>query len=128
MLTKTKATKAKTAFNKVLPSPVPYEYSWEEYESDAELVTAKDEMTLEEQRKARNTDKQANARTKALNLALTAAGIVKPTAENDEQIRLADLFKTLMTAKSKDGQPLYTVEKARELASSMVGVEWEDEA
>lgn len=126
MQNKSKSTKARSAFNKTLATPVPYSYSWKEYETDEELIAAKDEMTLEEQRKARNTDAAANARTKALNAALLAAGIVRPTAENDDQVRLADLFKTLMTAK-KNGEPMYTVEKARELASSMAGVEWADE-
>ena len=115
---------AKTAYSKTLETPLPYDYKWSVYETDEELVAAKDEMTLEEQRKQRNTDRQNNARQKALQAALDNAGIVKPTAENDPQIGLRDMFKTLQTAKLPDGTRRYSDEQARSIASQTLGVEW----
>ena len=78
------------------------------------------EMTLDEQRKQRNTDRQNNARQKALSAALDAAGIVKPNLENDEQLRLREFFKVVMSSKK------YTEQQARELASTTLGIAWAD--
>lgn len=120
---KTGESVATTAYGKKLDAPITYGYKWTAYETDEELVAAKDELTLEEQRKTRNTERQSNARQKALQVALDGAGIVKPTAENDDQIRLKDMFRTLMTAKV-NGEPKYSAEQARAVASELVGVEW----
>jgi hypothetical protein len=125
MQTKQKKAVANTSFGKAHP-PLPFSYEWQVYDTTDEMVAAKDEMTLEERRKARNTEKQNNARGKALKAAQDAAGIVKPTAENDEQVRLKDVYKTLLTAKV-NGQPKYTDEQAREVASTVTGVSWEDD-
>jgi len=115
---------ANTAFGKKLESPLTYSYAYSTYESTDELVAAKDEMTLDEQMKSRNSDRANNARQKAYAAALDAAGIVKPTAENDPQIGLRDMFKTLQTAKLADGSRRYTDEQAKEIASTNLGVEW----
>lgn len=121
-----KATESKTAHGKTLENPIPYEYDWTIYETEAEVVAAKDEMTLEEQRKARNAERANNARAKALQAALDKAGIVKPTAENDPQVGLRDMFKTLQTAKLPDGTRRYTDAQARDIASTNLGVEWDE--
>jgi len=125
METKPGKSEAKTAYGKVLATPLTYEYKWTAYETDEELVAAKDELTLEEQRKTRNTERQNNARQKALQAALDAAGIVKPTAENDPQIGLRDMFKTLQTAKLADGSRRYSDEEAKSIAATTLGVEWD---
>jgi hypothetical protein len=124
MENKTGTSVATTAYGKKLDAPISYDYSWKAYQTDEELVTAKDELTLEEQRKTRNTERQNNARQKALQAALDAAGIVKPTAENDPQIGLRDMFKTLQTAKLPSGERRYTDAQAREIASQTLGVDW----
>lgn len=126
MVEKTGTSEAKTAYGKKLDTPLTYDYKWTEYADGPELVAAKDEMTLDEQVKQRNIDRMANARQKALTARLEAAGITKPTAANDDQVRLRDMFKTLMTAKDKTtGQPLYTEEQARAFASQACGgIEW----
>lgn len=126
MTNKTGTSVANTAHRKTLATPITYNYKWVEFDTEEELVAAKEEMTLEEQRKARNTDRLNNARTKALTAALDAAGIVKPTAENDPQVALKDMFKTLQTAKLPDGTRRYTDEQAREIASTNLGTEWEE--
>lgn len=124
MENKSATSTASTAYGKKLDTPLPYDYKWTAYENGEELVAAKDELTLDEQVKTRNTERQSNARQKALQAAYDAAGIVKPTAENDEQVRLRDMFKTLMTAKAPNGEAKYTEAQAREVASTVVGVEW----
>jgi hypothetical protein len=121
---KTGQSVAEKAWGKKLDAPISYEYSYTTYESGEELVAAKDELTIDEQLKVRNSERQTNARQKALAVALDAAGIVKPTAENDSQIALRDMVKTLLTSKMPDGSRRYTEEKAREVASLNLGVEW----
>jgi hypothetical protein len=121
---KTKASVAETAYGEKLAQPIAYEYSWEVYENPEELKAANDQLTLAEQVKVRAAEAQANARQKALTAALEAAGIVKPTAENNEQVRLRDTYKMLMTAKLADGSPKYTPEQAREVASTVIGADW----
>jgi hypothetical protein len=121
---KTGTSVATTAYGKKLDAPISYDYKWTAYENGEALTAAKDELTLDEQVKVRNTERQNNARQKALQAALDAAGIVKPTAENDPQIGLRDMFKTLQTAKLPDGSRRYTDAQAREVASTTLGVEW----
>lgn len=115
---KTLTARAETAYGKKLESPIDYTYTFDVYADGAELQAAKDELTLDEQVKVRNTERQSNARQKALAAALDAAGIVKPTIENDEQLRLRDMFKVLMSSKR------YTEEAARELAATTLGLTW----
>ena len=124
MKTETGKSVAKTAYSKPLAVHIPYEYSWDAYETNDELVAAKDEMTLDEQRDFRNNARMANARQKELQTQLDKAGIVRPTAENDPQIALKDTFKSLQAAKLPDGTRKYTDEKAKALAADLIGVDW----
>lgn len=121
MITKTKSTVCKEAYGNKLEVPVPYTYSWKVYETEQEMVAANDQLSLKQQVKARAREAQSNERSKALKLALTAAGIEEPTIQNDEQLRLTEMFKVLMSSKR------YTEEQARELASSTLGIEWADD-
>jgi len=86
----------------------------------AELVAEKDELTLAEQVKVRNGEKVGKARAAALAVELANRGVIKPTAENDSQILLKDIFDKLMLSKR------YTVEAAREMAAQVSGIDWED--
>lgn len=121
MENKTGKSEALTAYGKKLEAPIQYDYKWTNYVSFDELSEAKDELTNAEQVKIRNTERQNNARQKALTAALEAAGIVKPTIENDDQLRLRETFKNLMSSKK------YTEEAARELAAQVLGLEWASE-
>jgi hypothetical protein len=131
MLEKSKTTSTSKAYKKALPKPIKFQFDWKEYpvttEGEAEFIAANAQMTVKEQIKAVNAAAKASARTTALTAALEAAGIVRPTAENDDQIRLRDIYKTLLTAKTKSGEKKYTEEQARQLASDMTEVEWDDE-
>lgn len=124
---KSEKTVAKSAFGKALKKAIPYEFSWEVYTTDAELVAAGDQMSIKEQRQARNAQSKAKARGEALTIALKNAGIEKPNSANDEQVRLMDVYNGLVNAKTKTGEPKYTKEKAREMAVDLTGVDWPDD-
>lgn len=120
MTEKTETSTATTAYGSKLAAPIAYSFTWKNYDSFAEVTAANDALTNEEVVKVRNTERKANARQKALQVALDAAGVVKPTIENDEQLRLREMFKVLMSSKN------YTEEAARALASSTLNIEWAD--
>lgn len=111
---------ATTAYGKTLDAPVKYEYSWTEYPDFATLQAANDVLTNDEQVKVRNTERKAAARQKQLTVTLDALGIVKPTIENDEQLRLREMFKVLMASK------IYTEDAAREMAAKTLNLTWAD--
>lgn len=119
MKEQTKTATASTAYGKQLPTPLDYTFSWKDYETFDEVKAANDALSEDEQVKVRNTERQNNARQKALTKALDDAGIVKPTLENDEQLRLREMFKVLMSSKR------YTEEQAREQAATALGLTWE---
>ena len=132
MENKNATANAATAYGKTLPSAIKYDYTWEAYQTTDELVAAKDELTLAEQVKIRNTERQQNARQKALQKAMDDAAkaftekngenvpnpFIKPTIENDEQLRLKDMYKVLMSSKK------YSEEQARHIASQTLGITW----
>ena len=118
MENKTGNATASTAYGQKLDTPIKYDYKWTAYQSIEEVRAANDVLTDDEVIKVRNVERQNNARQKALQAAYDAAGIVKPTIENDEQLRLREMFKVLMASKR------YTEDAARELASNTLGIAW----
>lgn len=118
MQNKEKTATATTAYGKALDTPVTYSYGWQNYENIGEVKSANDMLTDDEVVRVRNNERQLRARQQALTAALDAAGVVKPTIENDEQLRLREMFKVLMASKK------YTEDAARELASNTLGIEW----
>lgn len=121
MIEKSDKTTTASGRGQKFDTPIPFEWTWKEYENFAELDKAGDKLSEEEQVKVRNTQRANNARSKALTAALDAAGIEKQTAENNDQIRLRDMFKVLMTSKK------YTEEAAWELAENTLGIKREAE-
>jgi hypothetical protein len=121
MVPKNSDSTATTAYGKTLETPIPYSFNWTEYADGASLAAAGDGLSIEEQVKVRNVERKSKARQAALTAALDAAGIVKPDIKNDEQLRLKEFVKVLMSSGK------YTDEQARALASSTLGVEWETE-
>jgi hypothetical protein len=120
MVKKTGNATAKTAYGKVLDEAIPYQYQWDAYESIEEVRAANDLLTDAEVVKVRNTERQNNARQAKLTAELTARNINKPTLENDEQHRLKEMLKVLMSSKK------YTEAEARELAATTLGLTWDD--
>ena len=118
----TKNTSTSRAYNKDLPKPIPFAFKWRIFENEDELVAAGAQMSLKQQLKAVNAAAKQTARQAALTEALTAAGIERPTIENDDQLRLKNMYTVLMSSKR------YSEDEARELASNTLGIEWaEDE-
>ena len=116
MKKQTQKAETKTAYGQTLPSPITFDFSWDEYENGAELTTANDVLTVDEQVKVRNVERKTKARQAALTAALDAAGVIKPTIENDEQVRLATMTKVLVAAgRSEDA--------ARAEAAEILGIE-----
>ena len=109
---------AQTAYGKKLDTPITYDFTYNAYESGEELVNAKDELTLDEQVKVRNTERLSTARQKALQKALDDAGIVRPTIENDDQLRLKNMLAVLMSSKKFDEAT------ARQIAADTLGLAW----
>jgi hypothetical protein len=116
----TETTETETAYTEKLPKPIPFDFGWTVYENVAEMQAAGDGLSLEAQLRARNAARKAKARQAALTAALTAAGFEKPNAENNDQVRLRDMFKTLMSSKK------YTEDAARAKAAEVLELEWED--
>lgn len=66
-----------------------------------------------------NASARNNARNKAQTAAFEAAGIIKPTIENDPMLRLRDMMKILMAS----GQ---TEDEARDNAAAMLKIDLSD--
>lgn len=120
MKTETKTASFGSARGQTFNPAVSFTYEFVSYENADELVAAKDELSLAEQVKIRNSQRDIRARQAAQNAKLDEMGIEKQDATNNEQIRLRDMFKTLMTSKK------YTEEQAREVASNVLGIAWDE--
>ena len=110
---------AEVAHGKKLVKPIPYSGAFEVYDSYAEVVSANDLLSEKEVVDTRNRERRASARAKALQAALDAAGIVKPTLENDEQLRLKKMYEIFVASKKSH-------DEARALASAALGITWND--
>lgn len=105
------------AYGKTLETPISYEAEYNLFESPAEMKSANEWPSDTDIVKFKNAQSKANARQKATVAALDAAGIIKPTLENDEQLRLREMSKILIAAGKSESE-------ARALASATLGIEW----
>lgn len=117
MKTMTFEAVAESAYGKKLASPIKYSGEYEAYLNMTEIMDKNDFPKDQEIVDFRNTQRKANARQKALQTALDAAGIIKPTLENDEQMRLQNMFKILVAAGKSEAE-------AKAIAAATLGVEW----
>lgn len=108
---------ATTAYGKTLDTPVTFSVTFDAYENYPEVERAHDLFTNEEVVDARNSERKQKALAAARSAALDAAGIQKPTLENDNQLQLQTVYKVYI-AKGKSH------EEARALASAAIGEEW----
>ena len=72
-----------------------FEFPVNLYETKEELISAKDELTHEDQLKVRNAERITRARQAAQNALLDSMGIEKQDINNNEQIRLREFVKLL---------------------------------
>ena len=121
MIRKTEKSVIKTAYGKVLPEPLEYEFSWDDFEKYGEVVEAKEEIPQSEAIEIRNGQHKANARQEAWTARLLEAG-VKPPDKSEPQELLKSVFKSLMLDKRQN----YTVAQARAKAAAFLNTEWED--
>lgn len=120
MKTETFEAVAEQAYQRKLPTPIKYAGSFTAYENIGEVKAANDFPNDDEVVAIRNGQRKAAARAAAWSKALEDNGIAKPTLETDEQMRLREMYKIFRASgKSHD--------EARNLASSALGLVWEDE-
>jgi hypothetical protein len=63
-----------------------------------------------------NNARKANARQKAMQKALDDAGVIKPTMEDDDELKISSIVKGLLASKK------YDEAGARQLAKQMLGI------
>ena len=89
-----------SAYGSPLATPVVFNGTFSAYENFDEMVQAQDLPSRDEQLALINNKRKANARQKAMQAALDAAGINKPTLD-DPQVQLKTIIKALV-ASGKD--------------------------
>lgn len=117
MKTETFKGTIESAYSRTLPSKLTFSGSFDAYENVDELRRDNKYPSDEDIVSFVNAKEKANARQKAMNEALTAAGIEKPTME-DPQVQLATIIKALRAS----GR---TEEEAITLAESTLGVKYQ---
>lgn len=133
--TKTFSGVIENAFGKPLPSPIKYEGSFEELQYDeskakavvltlpaldgADEIPAKEVPTLADIYSLVNNASKANARQKAMQKALTEAGIEKPEVGKDMEFTFKQMLGILKaTFKDKDEATL------RQMANANLGTNY----
>lgn len=120
MIQKTFKSTAYTAYKKKLEKPLQYGGDFKAYETIEEVRAANDYPNDRDIVRLKNAQQKAKALAAAKTAALDAIGIVKPTLENDDQLKLREFVKVLMSSKK------YTMDAARALAATTLGIEWAD--
>jgi hypothetical protein len=103
-----------SAFGVSLPTTIKFEGTYEAYETYDEADEANDLPSRDEQLTFCNNKRKANARQKAMNAALNAAGIVKPTLE-DPQVALKSVIKAMIAQGKSEAE-------ATAIAEQVIGV------
>jgi hypothetical protein len=96
-------------------SELKYSDTYEEY-TDYAQVPKDEKLTEADMLKKVNDDRRNNARQKAMQAALDKAGVIKPTMEDDDELKIASIVKGLVASKK------YNDEQARQLAKQMLGL------
>jgi hypothetical protein len=109
------------AYGSNLPTPIPYEGTFETYETVSEVRSANDMPNDEEVVTIRNQQRRNNARQKFMQAALDAAGVKKPTLDTSLELRVKNIVDSLVAnGKSK--------EKALEIAFAALDLSSEQQA
>jgi hypothetical protein len=124
---KTATATADTAYGKKLETPITFDYSWTSYATVDEVRAADKWPNDRKIVKMVTAMAKAAGRSAGQAAAFEAAGIIKPTAENDPQVALKDMARTLALQKNADGTRKFTDEEVRKRASLALGIEWADE-
>jgi hypothetical protein len=103
-----------SAYGSPLATPLSFSGSFDAYESYDEASTANDLPSRDEQLAFVNNKRKANARQKAMQTALDAAGINKPTLD-DPQVQLKTIIKALVASGKSEAD-------ATQIAEATLGV------
>ena len=114
MKTETFKGTIESAYGSPLANAVTFNGSFEAYSDYDEMTKAQDLPSRDEQLAFINNKRKANARQKAMQEALTAAGINKPTLD-DPQVQLKTIIKALMAGGRSE-------EVATQVAEATLGV------
>ncbi|MGV1006918.1 MAG: hypothetical protein ACOYEV_19630 [Candidatus Nanopelagicales bacterium] len=102
------------AYGQTLSKSIEFNGSYDAFEN-IEEVKAKNEFPSDDEIVSFvNARNKANARQKSMTAALDAAGIQKPTLENDADLRLKTMVKTLVASGKSQ-------EEAESLAKTLLG-------
>lgn len=98
MKTETMTGSFSSARGQTFSPKVEFPFTVELFESDAEFEAKGKLLTIAEQRKVRNDQEITRQRQAAQNAKLDEMGIEKQDANNNEQIRLREFVKNLLTS------------------------------
>ena len=105
------------AYSKPLPSPIKFSGEYEAFENITEVREKNEVPSDKEIVDFVNNKRKANARQKSMQAALDAAGVVKPTLENDEQLRLRKMFDILVANGASE-------DEAKANAAAVLNLTW----
>lgn len=105
------------AYGKPLPTPIAFAGEYDAFENLQEVKDKNEYPKDEEIVDFANNRRKAAARQKQMQAALDAAGIEKPTLDNDPQLQLKTVYKALIAAGKSEAE-------ARNIASATLGVAW----
>ena len=117
MKTETREATCASARGQNFNPPLKFKFNVNLFETEAELQSAKQELTLAEQVKVRNAEAVTRERQAEQNRLLDSMGIEKQDINNNEQIRLREFVKLLKA----NG---FSEDDARKQAVKTLGIEF----
>jgi len=92
-----KVAEVSKAFGEDLDTPIRFSYEYEELQSGDE-IPAKEALDADDMRKFVNARRNASARSKAQNEALSEAGIKAPELKDNVDLQIKTIVKALVAA------------------------------
>lgn len=105
-----------TAYGQDVKPPIPYEFSYEAYETFEDAAKANALLSNKEHLNAVNNKEKAAARSKKVQEILDAKGYKKPTLENNPDLQLKTLVSVLVAAGRSE-------EDAMQVAKMTLGIQ-----
>jgi len=102
------------AYGQTLPTAIAFEGTYGAFENISEVREKNEYPTDDEIVSFVNARNKANARQKAMTAALDAAGVVKPTLENDKDFAIRNMVKILVAQGKSQSE-------AEQLAQTLLG-------
>lgn len=93
-----------SAYGKPVTPAIKFDGTFDAYESVEEIRSKNDYPSDDEIVAFKNNQRKANARQKAMQAALDAAGYEKPTLENDRALQVRTLVKVFLAAGKSEAE------------------------